>query len=158
MLDELVSEGKIKAKEFGKTVIYLINQDYFPELPQEEFAKMNNEISEMKDILRELTEKHRENMRKIKLLQMEMTNEDLEKNLENASKENQEMNIILEEYGKNKDKLLKEEEIKVHENSMIKMENEYKKRLKWSKDLFSTIAENSEKSKQQLIEEMGLEF
>lgn len=60
VLDALVEEEEVKAKDFGKFVIYLANQDKMPTVPREELERMDKEIDECRERLKNVSEECKE--------------------------------------------------------------------------------------------------
>ena len=55
-LDELVDDKVISVKDYGKSKVYIINQDRFGEVDEEQLYKMDEDISEKKWELEDLVE------------------------------------------------------------------------------------------------------
>jgi archaellum component FlaC len=51
VLDKLTEEKHLVLKEYGKVLIYLINQDKFPEVSKDDLAELDKEIATKKDLL-----------------------------------------------------------------------------------------------------------
>jgi tRNA(Phe) wybutosine-synthesizing methylase Tyw3 len=61
VLEELTTKEKVlTAKEYGKAVLYLANQDKFPATSNTELARLDQEIKESKDCLEERKAKLKE--------------------------------------------------------------------------------------------------
>ena len=46
-LDTLVSEGRVREKQYGKQKVYVVNQSLFPDVDEEEIKKMDKEITDL---------------------------------------------------------------------------------------------------------------
>jgi len=54
LVDDLVLNNQLQAKDFGKSKIYLLNQSNFPEFDQEEANNLDTEINTYKETLNKL--------------------------------------------------------------------------------------------------------
>eukprot|EP01022_Parablepharisma_sp_SALTPOND_P028409 TRINITY_DN70920_c1_g1_i1.p1 TRINITY_DN70920_c1_g1~~TRINITY_DN70920_c1_g1_i1.p1 ORF type:complete len:325 (+),score=50.82 TRINITY_DN70920_c1_g1_i1:91-1065(+) len=166
ILDSLVKDGEVQSKDFGKFVVYLVNQDKMPTVPQEELNNMDKEIDEcrekLKQLSEELKEKHKgrllwqiQKRQHIKRLfrhfqiksQLERLRLQLKRYLisDQLENQNEELEADLKGLRENTIELVEENNMKEAENNVKQFMKEWVKRRKGCWETLDMISEGMEK-------------
>ena len=85
-LDALTDAGEIQMKEYGKSKIYLLNQKNIPEIDEKQMDALNKKLGEVKAKYNSENEEYKEMTTLLKELQIQPTNEELDKEIEKYTK------------------------------------------------------------------------
>lgn len=85
-LDSLVDEGQLQMKEFGKAKLYLLNQQNIPQVSAKEMEKLKDGMNKAKQEHTKLTEEVKEMGQYLKNLTNQLTNEQLDDEIEKYKK------------------------------------------------------------------------
>ncbi|XP_074601215.1 homologous-pairing protein 2 homolog [Brevipalpus obovatus] len=151
----LVEEGKIIEKTYGKQKIYYVNQDLLETLSEEELSKLKNEIQELNKKVSDLSEAKKSlecniknihslpSMAELKQQELQLI-EEIESFQVNPS-QNIDVNYDPDEFKKIK---------RIHQ----KVTAERQKRKSIVEEALDMMLESTGKTKDELIEDIGLEF
>ncbi|XP_020582152.1 homologous-pairing protein 2 homolog isoform X2 [Phalaenopsis equestris] len=156
-LDTLADTGQISFKEYGKQKIYLARQDQFKILSSQELDQMKRENSQLQEQINSQKQAVREIEAEIRVLQSNLTLEEIRSKQSKLQTEVNEMEAKLEKL-RNGVILVKPEEKKLIEQTFIEKMNHWRKRKRIFKDLWDAITENSPKDAKEFKEELGLEY
>ncbi|XP_073148235.1 homologous-pairing protein 2 homolog [Henckelia pumila] len=156
-LDALADGGKISFKEYGKQKIYLARQDQFDIPNNEELNQMKEDNSKLQELLTEQKKAVAEVEGEIKVLQSNLTMEEIQ-----AKKAK-----LLNEVNHMEEKLIKlrqgvtlvsPEESQHVEKNYTDMINQWRRRKRMFKDVWDAITESSPKNLKEFKEELGIEY
>ena len=155
VLDKLVENNKLQAKEFGKVKIYLINQQLIPEINETELEHLDIQI-------KELSEELEKAKIEIKDLQIQAKELDNSLSLEEIFKQTTEKNGLIQSLENEINQLkiqgcVSEDQRNEVENKLKIAAIEEKKRLKMYQGLLSGIAEMLDEPIKKVKELIGLE-
>ncbi|EXB94184.1 hypothetical protein L484_007847 [Morus notabilis] len=156
-LDNLADSGRISFKEYGKQKIYLARQDQFDIPNGEELNKMKEENANLQEQLQEQKKGISEVEGEIKVLQSNLTLEQMREKEAKLRMEVKEMERKLEKLCGGVT-LVKPEDRKVVEQMCAEKIGQWRKRKRMFKDLWDAITENSPKDLKEFKEELGFEY
>ena len=138
----LVEEKVLTVKEYGKSKIFMINQEIFPQVDQavlneldEQIRIRKEEVSALQTELKKLTDELKENT-------TELTNEQIEEELARLEKKNKEMQGTLNGFKAKDVKIVTEEEMQKAETRLKKYQTEWRKRKRGCMDILDIISES----------------
>ena len=155
--DELWEDKILIVKEYGKTKIYMINQDIFPDASTEDLDRLDEQISVMKGEWEDLKNQLKELTVEVKRITSEPTNKELDDEIAKLEKEDKNLAKKLKEFEKKRKNAISEEDIKKIEITMQNYEQEWKKRKRGWMEMVDTITENLDKNRKDFMEEIGIE-
>ncbi|XP_073158369.1 homologous-pairing protein 2 homolog [Henckelia pumila] len=156
-LDGLADGGKISFKEYGKQKIYLARQDQFDIPNNEELNQMKEENAKLQEQLTEQKKAVAEVEGEIKVLQSNLTMEEIQ---DKKAKLVNEVNQMEEKLIKLRQgvTLVSPEEREHVEKMYSGMINQWRRRRRMFKDVWDAITENSPKNLKEFKEELGIEY
>ena len=80
-LDKLVEDGDLAGKEYGKSKIYLLNQDKIPKVDEKDMEKMKNGMNRRKKEMEELQTDCKDLKTTLANVSAELTNEEIKENI-----------------------------------------------------------------------------
>lgn len=155
-LDQLVSEGKLKEKAYGKQKVYVADQSQFPAVDEAELKKMDEQIATLQEKLKERQEKFHSLETELASLRSSLTSEEAKAQLALLEKECAQMTARLKSLKSGSSSVTPEESARIrksHEEAV----KQWRKRKRLLTDITDTIMEGYPKSKKQLYEELGIE-
>lgn len=156
-LDSLADSGRISFKEYGKQKIYLARQDQFDIPNNEELNRMKEENAKLQEKLDEQRRAISEVEGEIKILQSNMTLEEIHNKGAKLSNEVMEMEKKLINLREGVT-LVSPEERKAVERVYTEVLNQWRRRKRMFKDIWDAITENSPKDIKEFKEELGIEY
>ncbi|XP_075521156.1 homologous-pairing protein 2 homolog [Primulina tabacum] len=156
-LDSLADGGKISFKEYGKQKIYLARQDQFDIPNNDELNQMKEENAKLQEQLTEQKKAVAEVEGEIKVLQSNLTTEEIQaKKAKLVNEVNQmEEKLIKLRQGVT---LVSPEERQHVEKNYTDMINQWRRRKRMFKDVWDAITENSPKNLKEFKDELGIEY
>ncbi|XP_073284507.1 homologous-pairing protein 2 homolog [Primulina huaijiensis] len=156
-LDSLADGGKISFKEYGKQKIYIARQDQFDIPNNEELNQMKEENAKLQEQLTEQKKAVAEVEGEIKVLQSNLTTEEIQaKKAKLVNEVNQmEEKLIKLRQGVT---LVSPEERQHVEKNYTDMINQWRRRKRMFKDVWDAITENSPKNLKEFKDELGIEY
>ncbi|XP_073023518.1 homologous-pairing protein 2 homolog [Primulina eburnea] len=156
-LDSLSDGGKISFKEYGKQKIYIARQDQFDIPNNEELNQMKEENAKLQEQLTEQKKAVAEVEGEIKVLQSNLTTEEIQaKKAKLVNEVNQmEEKLIKLRQGVT---LVSPEERQHVEKNYTDMINQWRRRKRMFKDVWDAITENSPKNLKEFKDELGIEY
>ncbi|KMZ75688.1 hypothetical protein ZOSMA_111G00390 [Zostera marina] len=156
-LDSLCDGGQISFKEYGKQKIYLARQDQFSIPNAEELDLMKKKNTKLQEDLRIQAKANTEIETEIRLLNSNLTMDQiLEKDVK-LKLEVSEMEEKLEKLRQGTT-LVKPEDKKNTQDKYSEKLKQWRIRKRMFKDLWGTITENSPKNLKEFKEELGFEY
>ncbi|WRX16552.1 Homologous-pairing protein 2 [Theobroma cacao] len=156
-LDTLADSGKISFKEYGKQKIYLARQDQFNIPNNEELASMKEENAKLQEQLEQQKKAITGVEGEIKILQSNLTLEQIYDKEEKLRKEVKEMEDKLVKL-RGGVTLVRPEEKRAVEAIYSEKMSQWRRRKRMFKDLWDAITENSPKDLKEFKEELGIEY
>ncbi|KAJ9140720.1 hypothetical protein P3X46_031330 [Hevea brasiliensis] len=156
-LDTLADSGKISFKEYGKQKIYLARQDQFDIPNSEELNHMKEENAKLQQQLEDQKRAISEVEGEIKILQSNLTLEQIRDKEVKLRKEVMEMENKLVKL-RGGVTLVRPEERKAIEKMYSEQISQWRRRKRIFKDLWDAITENSPKDLKEFKEELGIEY
>lgn len=156
-LDNLADGGRISFKEYGKQKIYIAKQDQFDIPNNEDLARMKEENAKLQEQLDEQKRAIGKVEGAIKILQSNLTLEDIRQKEAQLRKEVNEMEDKLAKL-RGGVTLVKVEDRKIVEEIYTEKVSQWRKRKRMFKDLWDAITENSPKDLKEFKEELGIEY
>ncbi|ROT80199.1 hypothetical protein C7M84_001049 [Penaeus vannamei] len=155
-LDQLVADGSVKEKVYGKQKVYVFDQSQFPPLDETQLKEMDRKITDLNDTI-----KHREKLcgeteGRLRSLNSSLTTEEAEKKLQNLEEEVSRLKKKLSDLQENQVLISKEEKDKINSENekMVKM---WRKRRRMAMDILDAILEGYPKKKKDLFDDIGIE-
>lgn len=155
-LDQLVEEGKIKEKTYGKQKIYFPEQSQFPAVDDEDLQKMDAEVKNMTGTLEEITQGVRSNEALLSKLNSSLTTSEAKEKLSTVKQEISALEAKLSDLESNAPKIDPAEKDAIYANNE-KYVKEWRKRKRLTTDMVDAILEGYPKGKKTLFEEIGIE-
>jgi 26S proteasome regulatory subunit (ATPase 3-interacting protein) len=158
-IDQLVEDGRLLEKPFGKSKIYFLDQKAMTEVGADEIRQLDQELDKAKRELDELKSALKTKEALYVSLTAGMSLDDLEAQLKGHEKKLAEMlektkKMQSGDSIKKKDKLDEKENVRdMHK----KLTSETRKRKRIAVDIVESILEGYPKSKKMLLEEIGIE-
>lgn len=158
VLEELTNKEKVlTAKEYGKCIIYLANQDKFPATSNSELAKLDDQIKSIKDGLEERKTRLKDAQGQLQRATQGLNNTQLRAELERLKKQNADMGVKLEKYEAGAVKLVSEDDIEKGKKEMVRQCQEWRKRKRACMEIVDMISESADLNKKEFIKKLGLE-
>ncbi|VDO06842.1 unnamed protein product [Rodentolepis nana] len=154
-IDELVLEGELIEKVYGKQKVFVVPQAKLPSLDESELKMMDSEITSLTNHVQQLKNK-------IKLSESELKSVQSSLSLEEALKLNADIEAQIHEFKRKMAELGSEEPVSPDEFKSVETKRnsavvEWRKRKRMAMEIVDAIAENYPKSRIQLMEDMGIE-
>ncbi|XP_045596094.2 homologous-pairing protein 2 homolog [Procambarus clarkii] len=155
-LDQLVGTGSIKEKTYGKQKVYVFDQEQFPALDEEKLKKMDKQVEELTQTIKEAEKECAEVETKLRNLSSSLTTDEAKKKISQLEEEVSKLEHKLSSLKENQVLVSKEEKDKITKASeqMIK---QWRKRRRMALDILDAIMEGYPHPKKQLFEEIGIE-
>ncbi|KAK9511170.1 hypothetical protein O3M35_005782 [Rhynocoris fuscipes] len=156
-LDELVADGSIFEKVYGKQKVYCVKQeDMVIDAADDELNELNSKISSTTEALKNLKAELTTVESSLKTLLTEPTTEEAIKEINQLKEENGKLQEKIKVLKESTD-LVPEKEKTAVLNKKTKYLNDYRKRKRICMSIINEILENYPKSKKVLLEEIGIE-
>ncbi|XP_011405098.1 PREDICTED: homologous-pairing protein 2 homolog [Amphimedon queenslandica] len=156
VLDQLVSNGKVKEKTYGKQKVYVVDQGLFPVINESEIAKMDDEIRTLQESIAVQESECSAMEAKLSALKNSLTLQEAKEKLEETEKECTKLNERLQVAKAGSENITPEVVEKVHTEHKAAVTH-WRKRKRLAMDIVNTILEDFPRSKKELLEEVGLE-
>ena len=156
ILDNLTLEGKIICKEYN-TKIYLVNQNNFPPVSEEELKEVEDEITEKRKVLAELRETLQNKEKEYKKITSVYTDEELELHLKEAKKELECLESKVQRIENNTIELIPEEKMLEAEKRFEQGKAKYRKIKRICMDILDQFSEGLEMKTSKLMDDIGIE-
>uniref|UniRef100_T1J701 Homologous-pairing protein 2 homolog n=1 Tax=Strigamia maritima TaxID=126957 RepID=T1J701_STRMM len=156
-LDQLVTEGKVREKTYGKQKVYVIDQKMFPIADEKELKAMDLKISELTQLLKTSQDRLKTLEIKYASLNSELSMTEIEKQLEKYSTEIKKLSAKLDQLRSNTNVISPEEKDKIIQNHK-KYVTAWKKRKMIVNEMLNGILESYPANKKALCEEIGVEL
>ncbi|XP_042001760.1 homologous-pairing protein 2 homolog [Salvia splendens] len=156
-LDSLADGGKISFKEYGKQKIYMARQDQFDIPNSEDLNQMKEQNSKLQEQLAERKKAISEVEAEVKALQSNLTLDQILARQIQLGNEVKQMEDKLTKLRQGIT-LVSPEQRQVVEKMYMEMMNQWRRRKRMFKDVWSAITENSPKNPNEFKEELGLEY
>ena len=155
-LDQLVAEGKLVEKTYGKQKIYVANQSHFPDVDEAELKQMEKQITELQDEIKKREVECRTLESELASLQSSLTSEEAREQLQATEKQCSEMEAKLNMLKSGKNSVAPKEAERIHKahNESTRL---WRKRKRMATEIVNAVLEGYQKSKRQLYEEVGFE-
>ncbi|XP_073987291.1 homologous-pairing protein 2 homolog isoform X2 [Rhodnius prolixus] len=156
-LDELVADGSIIEKVYGKQKVYCIKQKETAEdNNDEELTELNAKIASTTNLLTNLKNELTTTEASLKILLSEPTTEDALNEVNLLKNANTRMSEKIELLKKSTNLIPEKEKIAISKAKTANL-NEFKKRKRLCMNVINEILENYPKSKKVLLEEIGID-
>ena len=155
-LDKLVAEEKLKVKVNGKQSCYFANQDLLETCSDQELESLDKKCSEVDQELRNVGENARQMEARLKTLRGSLTSQEAEVELGRLQETNTALRERLLKLESNQTVISAEDRAKVvqlHSSAVT----QWKKRKRMVSDVLDSVLEGWPKSKQSLLEEIGVD-
>ncbi|CAH8676243.1 unnamed protein product [Schistosoma rodhaini] len=149
-LDDLVEEGSIKEKAYGKQKVYVYDQNKLPSFDENEIKKMEVQSANLSVELTEEQKKLKSVSEELKRVTSSLTKEEAEKELTQVKEKLKEIETEVKSL-KAKGPGITEADLKSVSENHTKMINEWKKRKRIAMNIVDAVAESYPSSKKQLM-------
>ncbi|CAK9316850.1 unnamed protein product [Citrullus colocynthis] len=156
-LDALADSGRISFKEYGKQKIYIARQDQFQIPNSEELTQMKDANAKLQQHLDEHKKAISQVEEEIRMLQSNLTLEQMREKEAMLRKEVKELEDKLEVL-RGGVTLVSPEDRKAIEQIYSEKLSQWRKRKRMFKDIWDAITENSPKDLKEFKEELGIEY
>ena len=157
LLDELVHEGHLAGKLYGKAKIYFYNQSLHPQLNVDDMNNIKTKAEEMRT-------ENKEKAARIKELKTDIVRLDripsiaaLTQDITDLQTRKTELQVQVDKYKGNEIKLVSEAEIKKVELEKDKVQLAMRKREKMLKDIIDMVSESADQKPIKVRAMMGLD-
>jgi len=157
-LESLAAKGKVLEKTYGKAKIYVYHQSQFPDVSDEDLAKLDEEIKQLQSKIDETSAKLSSATKTYSNINSQLSTEQAEENLQSLKAAHK---IALAGIAKRKQPGQEKVDPKQKEKLCKKrdeMSSLMRKRKRCTNDLMNAVLEGYPKSKKQFVEEVGLEL
>ncbi|CAH8651398.1 unnamed protein product [Heterobilharzia americana] len=155
-LDDLVEEGLLKEKVYGKQKVFVYDQMKLPSFDESEIRKMETESANLSAVLSEEQRKYKNVTEELKKVTSSLTKEEAEAELiqvnEKIVKTKAELATL-----KSKGPRVTEADMNSVAEVHSKMISEWRRRKRIAMNIIDTIAEGYPSSKKQLMSDIGIE-
>ncbi|KAG7171758.1 homologous-pairing protein 2 homolog [Homarus americanus] len=155
-LDKLVANGSVKEKTYGKQKVYVIDQEQFPALDEQKLKKMDMQLVELNQTIKESEKECVEVEAKLRNLNSSLTTEEASKRVTQLDEEVSKLQQRLSDLQENQVMVSKEEKDKISKANE-EMVKQWRKRRRMARDMLDAILEGYPHPKKHLFEEIGIE-
>lgn len=155
-LDSLVQDGKVIEKTYGKQKVYLICQDVFPSVSDEDISAMDRNLAELKAKVAALDTELKTVDTELKSFQTSLTVDQIKDALKQCDSDLSSKLDRLETLKKNAG-TVNADELRVSRQNCAKFVTEWRKRKRLATEMLDAILEGYPKSKRELMDETGFE-
>lgn len=155
-LEQLAADGKIKEKTYGKQKVYVADQSKLPAMDDGQLKEMDLKIGQLTESLQSKQASLKTAELELQAIGVTMTTESMKEEIINVKTEIEKLKIKLQTLMETPNLVSKEErDIMFKEHT--KYVAEWKKRKRYVTDIIDQILEGYPKSKEALLEEVGIE-
>ena len=155
-LDKLVADEKLRVKVNGKQSCYFANQDLLPTCSDQELENLDKKCAEVDQELKAQGETVRQMETRLRTLNGSLTNEEASAELQRLQDVNTGLRERLQKLESNQTVISAEDKAKVvqfHSSAVT----QWRKRKRMASDVLDSVLEGWPKSKQSLLEEIGVD-
>ena len=156
VLDQLVSEDKLKIKLNGKQSCYFVNQDLLETCSEAELESLDKKCVEVDEEVRTQTDQVKQLETKLRTLTSSLTNSEAEEELRQLSESNNVLQERLDKLTNNQVVVSAEDKNKITQLH-TKAVGHWRKRKRMASDVLDSVLEGWPKSKQALFDEIGVD-
>jgi 26S proteasome regulatory subunit (ATPase 3-interacting protein) len=158
-LDKLVKQKAITAKEFGKAVIYFVNQDDLKIASEEELKQIDDGIKQQREALSDLANKFKSLQFELKKILDTPTNEELQSNISKIMEQQEQMEKKLKLYKSDTAKsLVSEEEMKKVEAQYNEAKAKAQKTKNLGKALIDMMSASMDMKVKEYVDLVGIDL
>jgi len=156
VVDQMVTEEKLKVKMNGKQSCYFVNQDTLSNCSEEELTMLDNKCKEMEDQAKEVGNKVKQAQSRLMGLTSSLTDTQAREELDSVLEKNKQLVDRLSKLENNQEVISAEDKAKI---SMLHSTTVtiWKKRKRMVTDVLDSVLESWPKSKKSLMEEIGVD-
>merc|ERR1712142_41103 len=156
VIDQMVTESKLKVKMNGKQSCYFVNQDSLQTCSEEELTILDSKCKEAEDKTKDIGDAVKQKELRLRSLTSSLTNDQAKEELSRLEEENLKMYERLSKLENNQEVVSAEDKAKITplHTTTVTM---WKKRKRMATDVLDSILESWPKSKQSLLEEVGVD-
>lgn len=154
--DALDAEGKIVVKLYGKQKVFLIHQDNFPDLDEEEDQRADEELKTLEQELVKETAGERQETQKLASLKGSLTTPNLKATIDELVTSNESKEKKLEVLCSGT-VLISEEERVVIKKKYVASVKSWKRRKRTASDMLDVLSEGMNEKPKKLCEMIGVE-
>lgn len=155
-IDQLVSNGKLCEKVYGKQKVYVVNQDCFEAANDAELKTMDLKIVEQNACLSDTQKELREAESQLSQLNSSLGTKEAQSLLKQTQEEVEQLRLRIKCLAENPNQVTAEEKERVCRDRE-KYIKEWRKRKRTTNDILDSILEGYPKNKKCLYEEVGIE-
>ncbi|XP_068208895.1 homologous-pairing protein 2 homolog [Palaemon carinicauda] len=156
-LDQLVSDGILREKSYGKQKVYVYDQSHFPSFDEGKLKEMDAEIAQLNESIKENDKLCSEVEAKLRGLNSSLTTEEAMKKIAELEKEISTLQDKLTSLQSTTTGLISKEEKDKIASESENMNKVWRKRKRMAMDILDAILEGYPKPKKVLFEEIGVE-
>ncbi|XP_037796141.1 homologous-pairing protein 2 homolog [Penaeus monodon] len=155
-LDQLVADGCVKEKVYGKQKVYVFDQSQFPPLDETQLKEMDRKITDLNETIKQKERICGETEARLRSLNSSLTTEEAVKKLQDLEEEVSRLQKKLADLQENQVLISKEEKDQINSENekMVKM---WRKRRRMAMDILDAILEGYPKKKKDLFDDIGIE-
>eukprot|EP00092_Neocalanus_flemingeri_P026426 GFUD01028644.1.p1 GENE.GFUD01028644.1~~GFUD01028644.1.p1 ORF type:complete len:212 (-),score=90.51 GFUD01028644.1:69-704(-) len=156
VIDQLVAENKLKLKLNGKQSCYFVNQDTLATCSEEELAMLDTKCKEVDDQVKKVGDNVRQTEAKLRSLNSSLTDSQAREEVDKIVEENRQLADRLSKLENNQEVISAEDKAKIsvmHSTTVTL----WKKRKRMATEVLDSVLESWPKSKQSLMEEVGVD-
>ncbi|CAG8476162.1 13303_t:CDS:2 [Ambispora gerdemannii] len=156
ILGSLVTQDEVTCKTYGKQTVYVIKQDQVESPSNEELAQMDSQIEALKNEISQYKEETKQLQSVLSGLNNSLTNEQMEKELNNLNEENAKYEERLKELRSGTRQVSREEKENI-DTAYERNRKFWKERKRMCMDILDPMCESMEKKPAEVMEELELE-
>lgn len=156
VIDLMVTENKLKIKMNGKQSCYFVNQDSFTACSEEELAMLETKCKEAEDLSKTCGDSAKQKEAKLRSLTNSLTDSQAKEEVNRLEEENRQLLDRLSKLENNQELVSAEDKAKIsllHTTTVTL----WKKRKRMATDVLDSVLESWPKTKQSLMEEVGVD-
>ncbi|CAL8094225.1 unnamed protein product [Calicophoron daubneyi] len=156
VVDELVEEGTLREKVYGKQKVFVYDQSKLPAFNEEELRNMEHEVAVLNAELEQEQQELKSLTTELKNVESGLTKEQAEEQLLRTSEELSKVEAEIRRL-KGGGPVITAEELETVSAARSRLIGEWRKRKRIAMNIIDAVAESYPKSKKQLIADVGIE-
>jgi len=156
VIDQMVTDNNLKLKMNGKQSCYFVNQDSFTTCSEEELGLLDTKCKEAEDQAKTVGDSVKQKEAKLRSLVNSLTESQAKEELDRVVDENRQLLERLAKLENNQEVVSAEDKVKINllHSTTVSL---WKKRKRMATDVLDSVLESWPKSKQSLMEEVGVD-
>ncbi|CAL8081035.1 unnamed protein product [Orchesella dallaii] len=156
-LDNLVQNGDVREKTYGKQKVYLVDQSKLSDASPDDLKQMDEKVESLEKLCKQNQDAVKEAQSELKMVSSSMTTDEARALVTKLTKETQELSAKYATLSAAQGEVMSKEERNKIRKDREKGIKEWKTRKRICMDMVNTILDNCEMTKAALLEELQVE-